>query len=166
MQIKLDRVYVDRTLRTIHTAELSNDSSDYYCKIDPVQESKKQSANNLYKYSLTEEGTYFTSGSKDKKDAIVEINETIIKGVDPLYMLSDLFEQCWITEEKNIRLQTRSNWICAKYKPKNSLINIDESMQRRVILVKFSFSCDQRLSKKYNKLFDILKRTKKNAKSN
>ena len=88
MQIKLDRLYVDRTLKTIHAAELRDDlSTKYYCRILPVQESKKFTPGNTY--SLTKEGKFYTNfKTKDTNDAITEIDETIIDGSIALYILA------------------------------------------------------------------------------
>jgi hypothetical protein len=167
MQIKLDRLYVDRYLRTVHAAEERDDlSTKYYCRIIPVHESKKFTLGNTY--SLTKEGKFYTNfKTEHSNDAIIEIDETIIDGSIALYILSDLFEQCWITEKYKIRMRINKNWFDATYE-QNGLAHIDsQSNQRRAILAKFSFSCDQRLSKKYNKLFDILRNgTKQNVKSN
>lgn len=163
MQIKLNKLYLDRKLRTIHAAQLRDDclsDKDYYCKVVPVQiGSKKHSLNDTY--SLTIKGTYFTSGTKDEKDAIVELSETIQHNSNAIYILSDLFEQCWITATEQIRIKLGHEWFDATYE-QNSLIHIDNpSIHNRSILAKFGFTCDQRLSHKYHKLFDTI-----NVKSN
>jgi len=164
MQIKINRLYVDRKLRTIHAAQLRDDclnDDDYYCKILPVQIGrKKHSLSDTY--SLTLKGTYFTSGTKDEKDAIVELSETIQDKRNSIYILSDLFEQCWITDKTNIRIKLGQEWHDATYE-QNSLIHIDSTsiIHNRSIFAKFSFNCDQRLSSKHHNLFDII-----NAKSN
>lgn len=163
MQIKLNKLYLDRTLRTIHAAQLRDvclNDKDYYCRVIPVQiGSRKNSLTDTY--SLTIDGTYFTLGTKDEKDAIVEISETIQHDSNSIYILSDLFEHCLIIDKTKIRIKLGQEYSDATYE-QNSLIHIDEpSIQNRAILAKFSFNCDKRLSSKINRLDRTL-----NAKSN
>lgn len=104
MQIKLNRIYVDKTLRTIHAAQLRDiclNDKDYYCKMLPVQIGNRKNSL-LDTYSLTIEGKYFQSGTKDKKDVIVEISKSIQHDSNSIYILSDLFEQCWTLDKKKL----------------------------------------------------------------
>lgn len=159
MQIKLNKLYVDKTLRTIHAAQLRDDcitDKDYFCKVLPVQIGNRKNSL-LDTYSLTIEGKYFTNGIKDEKDVIVEISKSIQYDSNSIYILSDLFEQCWISDKSKIRIKLGKDWCDATWE-ENSLIHIDiPSIQNRCILNKINFFLDQRLSSKNNRLLDVLR---------